>query len=108
MQPFPYPKHRGAKATISMKADADDYNRLKVLGKESGLNQSLVVHLLLELMRLRLVVAQYQGNRAVDEFGSPLEGYIWLVALDTGLVDQEEMQAGAWAAKHVSAGAPLS
>lgn len=104
MSAFPNPNFRGATATISLKADSLDYEHLRDGSKAAGLGQSHMLHLLLESMRLRVLSERFSGNLPVDNFGSDLEAFVWLVAQDSGLISAEELQAGAWAVKHTSGG----
>lgn len=102
MDTFPNQDFRGATATISLKADSLDYEHLREGSKAAGLGQSHMLHLSLEMMRLRVLSERFKGNLSVDMFGSDLEAYIWLTAQDSGLISAEELQAGAWAVKHTS------
>jgi hypothetical protein len=105
LETFPDHNFRGATATISVKADSQDYERLKVASKAAGLGQSHMLHLLLEMMRLRLASERSKGNFTVDMFGNDLEAFIWLVAQDSGLVDGQEAHASAWVVMNTSGGA---
>ena len=107
MDTFPTPYHREVTATISLKADAQDYEALRTHSKAAGLGQSNMLHLLMEMMRLRLDSERSRDNRAVDKFGSDLEAYVWLTAQDSGLVSAEDVQAQAWAVENTWGGAPF-
>jgi hypothetical protein len=104
MVTFPNQNSREATVTISLKADGFDYDSLRDGSRKAGLGQSNMLHLLLEMMRLRVISEQSRGNLAVDKFGSMLEAFVWLVAQDSGLLTSDELQSGAWAAENVSGG----
>lgn len=97
---FPTHEPRGARVTISLKADAVDYNRLQVESKLNGIHQSDLVHILLELMRLRLESARSNADLTVEQFPTDLEAFVHLVAADCGLISGKEKEAAAWAARN--------
>jgi hypothetical protein len=104
---FPSLDYRQPTIRITLLADTADYDRLRTQGDLTDLKQSMMIHHLLEMARLRLAVARGQGDLIVDQFPTDHEAWLWLVAQDCGLVTEEERRHAAWQASTSIEGAKL-
>lgn len=84
-----------------------DHRLLQGLSEESGLPQGVILHILLELVHLRVDAAKESTEIDPDASGSVIEVFIWLLLHDLGLVTEHELGralvlADAYPARHVA------